>query len=311
MGLSALWRYPIKSMQGESLRQTTLDGWGIPGDRIYGLIDRQTGRIVSAKQPKRYPGVLSCRAELVGPGAYGAPASPRVTLPDGETIDATDIEPRLSALTGRSLRLAATRGAGATAERLDVDDLSAEETSQLLDSRGEPPEHLTGEFELGGAARPGSFFDFGPLHLVATSTLSRLSALHREGSWHPRRFRPNLIVDDGHAGGRFGEDAWLGNDLLIGDHVRLRVVVPTPRCVVVNLAQPALGAEPELGRDPGLLRVIGRHHRIEASGLGPGPCVGAYAEVIQAGRVAIGDAVQLVAPEGPSPGAIAKALARR
>ena len=51
----SLWRYPVKSMMGEELRSTDMTEGGIWGDRSYALIDTETGKVVSVKNPNKWP----------------------------------------------------------------------------------------------------------------------------------------------------------------------------------------------------------------------------------------------------------------
>ncbi|PSK59023.1 hypothetical protein B0E53_06922 [Micromonospora sp. MH33] len=54
-------------------------------------------------------------------------------------------------------------------------------------------------------------------------------------------------------------------------------------------------AHGRLPRDPEALRVPARLNRVvPLDGLAPRPCVGAYAQVVRAGRVRAGDPVRLV-----------------
>ena len=50
----ALWRYPIKSMQGEQLPVALLAQGSLLGDRAFALLDRATGFVASAKHPGRW-----------------------------------------------------------------------------------------------------------------------------------------------------------------------------------------------------------------------------------------------------------------
>jgi uncharacterized protein YcbX len=159
------------------------------------------------------------------------------------------------------------------------------------------------EFTLARAAKPGTFFDFGALHVVTTSTLARLTALHPQSTWDARRFRPNLLVDDGALGDEPIETGWLGRDLLIGPDVRVRVATPTSRCIVVTLAQQ------ELERDATVLRAVATHNRHQVPGGGRKACVGVYAEVVAPGTVRVGDHVEVGDPVGSTPGLVARALA--
>jgi uncharacterized protein YcbX len=56
--IRGLWHYPVKSMQGEEADELELGPGGVPGDRAYGFLDVETGRLVSAKRPKRFGALL-------------------------------------------------------------------------------------------------------------------------------------------------------------------------------------------------------------------------------------------------------------
>jgi len=45
----ALWRYPVKSMQGEAVNQALLSERGILGDRALALLDVETGKVAIGK----------------------------------------------------------------------------------------------------------------------------------------------------------------------------------------------------------------------------------------------------------------------
>ena len=48
--VAAIWRYPVKSLQGESLEVSEVGLHGLAGDRVYGVRDGLTGRVMSAKR---------------------------------------------------------------------------------------------------------------------------------------------------------------------------------------------------------------------------------------------------------------------
>lgn len=127
-------------------------------------------------------------------------------------------------------------------------------------------------------------------HVLATSTLAHLGRLYPEGRFDVRRYRPNIVVDDGSAGEGFSENAWTGRELRAGEEVGLRVLLPVPRCVMTTLPQG------DLPRDPGILRTVALSDRIEIAGIGRWACVGTYAAVVRGGTVAVGDPVALAAP---------------
>ena len=59
-----LWRFPIKSMRGEKLKEAAITERGVLGDRAYALIDTDTGRVVSAKSAKLFPDILNFGAKV-------------------------------------------------------------------------------------------------------------------------------------------------------------------------------------------------------------------------------------------------------
>src|SRR5215510_2849379 len=83
----AIWRYPVKSMMGEELNATEVTERGLLGDRAYALVDAQTGKVASAKNPRRWPNLFDFRAAYVEPPVDDKPLPPvRITLPGGETL---------------------------------------------------------------------------------------------------------------------------------------------------------------------------------------------------------------------------------
>ena len=71
MRVLQLWRYPVKSMQGERLDHASITAAGIEGDRSWGVRDRSTGYVLTAK---RVPALLYASASWVE-------GRPVVTLP--------------------------------------------------------------------------------------------------------------------------------------------------------------------------------------------------------------------------------------
>jgi hypothetical protein len=112
-----IWLYPVKSMMGEALNAADVGQHGLLGDRAFALVDEETCKGASAKNPRRWPGLFDFRAGFVEPPTEDRPLPPvRITLPDGDslTTDQPDAEARLSAATGRRVRLARTAPASAT-----------------------------------------------------------------------------------------------------------------------------------------------------------------------------------------------------
>lgn len=97
--VAALFRYPVKSMDGGEISRAEVGPRGIAGDRGWALREISTGRVLSAK---RHAALMLCRARFVGEPALDAPPPPaEIELPDG-TRARTD-DPRSAALLSRFL----------------------------------------------------------------------------------------------------------------------------------------------------------------------------------------------------------------
>ena len=82
--VASLWRYPVKSMMGEQLDTAQVMPGGLLGDRAYALVDPSSGKVVSAKNPQKWPNLFSFRAAFAEAPQAGREIPPvRITLPDG------------------------------------------------------------------------------------------------------------------------------------------------------------------------------------------------------------------------------------
>ena len=210
MRVAQIWRYPVKSMGGERLQSALLTARGVLGDRSYGILDTETGTVLTAR---RAPELLFATARLVGSTASGGVV---ITLPDGTSLDPSDAgraetDATLSNWLGRNVELRAAGSEGGTYE-VPID------------------------FE-----HDGDWVSWqGPGLAWHDSSQARVSLLSSESvrDWDPRRFRANLLLF-----GR-GEDDLVGRRLEIGT-VRLDVTKHIDRCVMVTRPQP--GLERDLG----------------------------------------------------------------
>ena len=83
----ALWRYPVKSMMGEELNSSEVTERGLLGDRQFAVVDRATGKVGGAKNPRKWGNFFDFRASYAEAPKHGARISPvRITLPDGEVV---------------------------------------------------------------------------------------------------------------------------------------------------------------------------------------------------------------------------------
>lgn len=288
--VQALWRFPVKSMLGEELDAAGVSEGGIVGDRAYALIDRETGKVVSAKHPKLWPNMLSCRARFVEEPRLGGDLPPaQIELADGTSVtsDAADVDAVLSRFFGREVELARAAPEDYTIDQYHPD----EENYDPEGHRNEVVETKLGaaffnERGLPSAVPEGSFFDLFPLSVLTTATLDQLGELEGNSRFDARRFRMNVIVDTQERG--FVENEWIGHTLAIGDEVKLGVALPDPRCVMPSLAQGE-----DIPRDPQILKALARHNRIDVAG-SLYPCAGVYAVAAATGSIRKGDSVSLV-----------------
>jgi uncharacterized protein YcbX len=287
--VATLSRFPVKSMEGERLATAELTEHGLLGDRAYALVDTETGKVMSGKNPRVGAQLLGCRAAFVDtPGSGDEPPPVQITLPSGATVnsDARDADATLSDFLGRDVTLQRSAPEDFTIDQQhpDVEDLDPE------GHRDTVTESKLGAafFAQAGIPSPvpvGSFLDLFPVSVLTTSTLAQLQALRPESQFDERRFRMNLIVDTPENG--FVENEWTGRSLQIGDAVRLTVFLPDPRCVMTTLPQG------DLPKDTEILRTLVRHNRLDVAG-GLYPCAGVYAVVETTGTTRAGDPVALV-----------------
>ena len=286
--VKALWRFPVKSMRGEQLEAAQVTAAGLVGDRAYALVDQETGKVMSGKNPRLGPNLLACRAAFVEPPEPDAEQPPvRITLPDGASVrsDAPDVDASLSGVLGRPVKLERAAPEDFTIDQYhpDIVDLDPEGHRDTV-TESKLGSAFFAEAGLPSAVPEGAFFDLFPVSVLTTSTLDRLNELQPESRFDERRFRMNVIVDTLEAG--FVENGWTGHGLQVGDGVRLGVAIPDPRCVMTTLAQD------ELPKDTEVLRTLARQNRLDVAG-GLYPCAGAYATVESTGTIREGDGVSL------------------
>jgi uncharacterized protein YcbX len=158
--VAELWRYPVKSLQGERLSSAEVGPEGLAGDRQWALFDTATGYGLTAR---RLPDLLFLTGRLRADGRA------EVVLPDGSV---TSDDAVLSGWLGRPVALRAA--AEAAGERL------YENPNEV----GEAGEY---DWDAFPGAR-GAFHDSSRtrVSLVSTGTL---------GVWDRRRFRANVVLE--------------------------------------------------------------------------------------------------------------------
>lgn len=195
MRVLELWRYPVKSLQGERLDAVAVGEGGFEADRRFALFDLETGFGLTAR---RVPELLYASARLTPQGEVV------ITLPDGTV--ATDDE-ALSEWLHREVELRRADDGGGSRRYENPLDFEREATSRW--------EAFTGA--------PGPFHDSRRtrVSLVSTQTL---------GSWDRRRFRSNVLLDGGGEGQLVGSTVRLGGATLsVGQHIERCVMVTRPQ----------------------------------------------------------------------------------
>ncbi len=219
MRVLELWRYPVKSLQGERLDAAEIGSEGLPGDRQWALFDAGTGFGLTAR---RVPDLLFAAARLRADGGV------EVVLPDGT---ATAEDAVISDWLGRRVSLRAAGGEPVRPRYESPEDDLVE--GALSEGAG-----TTGRWHDWEGA-PGAFHDNADarVSLVTTGSL---------GDWDRRRFRSNVLLDGP------GDEVLRGRSVRLGGAV-LDVNAPIPRCVMVTRPQPG-GIE----RDTSVLKRIHR-----------------------------------------------------
>jgi uncharacterized protein YcbX len=245
--IAELWRYPVKSLQGERLDDAAVEVSGLSGDRRWGIVDRATELVLTAR---RVPMLLLASSRLTADGVD-------LVLPDRDVLIAPSAhaDDALSKWIGRPVTLVHAEAFGTGVGEYfqnATDDNSA---------------------VLSWTMPPGRFVDALPLLVVTTASLRQGHALHPDGAWDTRRFRPNIVIDVDDDG--WVEDTWCGRTVRVGA-ATVQPAVPCERCTMVTRPQPGLD------RDLDVFKTLARHH---------GATFGVWSTVQSPGVIRVGDDV--------------------
>ena len=157
--VAELWRYPVKSLQGEQLGELTFGAQHVHGDRRYAVRNADDGTVLSAK---RVPALFAGSARWVdGEVVLGVPGHGDIAA-DDERVHAA-----VSAWLGRPAR---------------VTPVPEGEIDLGRDSIW--PE-------------VGAFVDLAAAHLLTTASLAAMARLEPDADWDVRRFRPTVLLAGG------------------------------------------------------------------------------------------------------------------
>jgi uncharacterized protein len=274
--ITELWRYPVKSMGGEQVTEANLGPLGLPGDRRYALRDLESGKIISAKQPKLATALLGCSARYVEePGDSAQHGVVAVTIGKRE-YNSSEPEPLNEALTqllGRAVRI----------ETATTNDEVYESYWPEID--GLALSDVTTDLPIAMSTNKGTFNDLAALHVLATSSVDHLCTLLPDSVIATRRFRPNILVSNIPTSG-FVENEWATKSAAIAD-AGIAFGLASPRCIMTTVAQT------DLPRDLAVLQTLARENKLDFGGFGNFACLGVYAEVTKPGVIRVGDLIEM------------------
>ena len=214
--VSQVFRYPVKSFQGEAVDSLDVGPGGATGDRTLAVVDPAAGKVLSAK---RYADLLMASARLDGEQVV-------VTLPDGteHTADDPGIHDVLSDWLGLAVRLEAPPADGVFP--MEMYTGMSDEDTPVFDWPGPP----------------GTWLDLADAHWLTTASLATITGEHPGGQWDVRRFRPTALIETAAEG--YPEEAW--GQIEVGS-VASELLMATPRCSMPSRAQPGLDRDKAIG----------------------------------------------------------------
>jgi len=253
--VDSLWRYPVKSMCGEELKESFVGFSGIYGDRLYAfrssaapkgfpyLTGREQQELLLYRPRYRHAENMAkptnlAEAEAIAPGltpVYASPADLEVDVetPSGESLPIGD--PRLISKVRDGIR--------------EVHELTLLRSDRAMTD-----------------CRPVSLFSLQTARKLSEELGSELDK---------RRFRANIYIELASEKG-FGENELVGGTLRIGTKVVIRVTDRDPSCKMITL-------DPDTGQaNPEIMRRVARDHDGKA---------GVYGAVLVEGIIRPGDEI--------------------
>ncbi len=281
--IKEIWRFPVKSMQGDTIERCAVTTAGVTGDRRWAMRDEARNEI---QWGKKYPQLMQCRARYRREPDGGKIDPVDITFPDGETVGSDEgrVHQKLSELVECEASLQPLRPASDIEfykrYKPDEQQFLREIAEAFARDPGEPVPDLADfpEVLIDHVAVPGTFFDNEELHLVTTASMDYMRGRDPNAEWDIRRFRPNFYIQTDVDLSGLVENEWVGRRIGVGS-VKMRISAPTVRCGMTTRPQA------ELGFDKTILRTVVREGA---------QCLGVGAHVEEAGDLAVGDLVELL-----------------
>jgi len=255
--VESLWRYPVKSMRGETMPEAYVSFSGILGDRLYAVHNSAAATAFPYLTARTRPEMLRYRPFFR--------EAARSVLPS-------------------NLAEAEARGPGLTPLYPDFGDLAVDVATPSGEILGVDDIRLLAALadtsSLGALTMRRSdraITDCRPISLLSMQTIGRIGEAVGS-SLDQRRFRENIYLDLSQAGG-FAEDEFVGSRLQIGGKAVVAVLERDIRCKMI-------GFDPDtLQENSDILRYVAKNHDGKA---------GVYAAVLVEGAVRVGDEIRLL-----------------
>lgn len=287
-----VWRFPVKSMFGETVSSAQLEPAGFADDRTWAVRDDVTGQIIGGKN---IPKLMMLKARYIAEpkAGFGPEAQSQIEIefPDGRLLRSDDpyADAILSMYCNKRVSLFQRPAAKNKKPFKLAKPMSPSETRYVLGMKADDPDPDFSWFSLKVlstvskyATPPGTFYDVYPLHFITTATLDTMNRHYPEGNFCAQRYRPSFVIETLPEFEGLAENDWSGMDLKIGDAI-VRCNHPTIRCSMPGAEQPGIAKDPKV---PLAVMQHANQH------------LGAYATPRNNGVIRAGDTVQLVPKRG-------------
>jgi MOSC domain-containing protein len=258
--VESVWRYPVKSMRGESMPEIFAGFAGVYGDRLFAFRSSAAPAGFPYFTGREYHELLLYKPRFRHPHRAALPQNlaDAQALAPGLNLNPVGADPA-------DLVLDVETPSGKV---LAIDDPAL--LRELVDG-------AKGDHALTLLRANRSMTDCRPISLIALQTARQLSE-EVGAALDQRRFRANVYLDLLEPTG-FAENGLVGRKVRIGATVTIAILERDPRCQMITL-DPDTGAP-----NPAILRRVAQAHDGMA---------GVYAAVLVEGTIRSGDPVEVL-----------------
>jgi uncharacterized protein len=255
--VESLWRYPVKSMAGETLDEAFMGYSGFYGDRCYAFKSSSARKGFPYLNANVQPQMLLYRPKFRHPDRAAKPPNLFEAMSIAPGVNPANAEPS-------DLLLDVSTPSGTT---ISIDDPALLEMLRA---------GLRGEDRLTLVRSDRALTDCRPVSLISLQTVKQVGEELR-APIDKRRFRANIYLDLISEKG-FAEDGLVGRRLRVGTKAEIAVLERDPRCKMISL-------DPDTSEhNPTILRKVAQAHGADA---------GVYCAVLVEGMISVGDVVEL------------------